>query len=73
MSKAIPSPTKVAKFASVEKLAYTVEEAAFALGLSERTVWTMIKEGDLKSFPMRGRTLIRREELLGAINRAMAA
>ena len=45
------------------KLAYTVAEAAKALGLSAATIWAMLKDGELVARKLRGRTLLPREEL----------
>lgn len=58
------------------KLAYTVDEAAPALGLSVATVWAMLKDGELTAKKLRGRTLIPKGELervLGAAPPARAA
>lgn len=58
------------------KLAFTVAEAAKALGLSAATIWAMLKDGDLVARKLRGRTLIPRDELervIGAAPPARAA
>ncbi|WP_167765258.1 MULTISPECIES: helix-turn-helix domain-containing protein [unclassified Brevundimonas] len=58
------------------KLAYTVDEAAQALGLSVATVWAMLKVGEITAKKLRGRTLVPRDELervLGAAPSARAA
>ena len=58
------------------KLAYTVDEAARALGLSVATIWAMLKAGEITAKKLRGRTLVPRDELervLGAAPGARAA
>lgn len=57
----------------IEKLSFTVDEAAASIGLGASTVWQMIKEGELVAFKLRGRTLIHREVLEAAVNRAAAS
>lgn len=52
------------------KLAYNVDEAAAALGMSDSTVWLMIKEGFVAAKKVRGRTLIAREELQRIVDEA---
>jgi excisionase family DNA binding protein len=47
---------------SLEKL-YSVEEAAKALGISHWTVWSKLKNGDLRRTKIGGRTVIRESEL----------
>lgn len=54
----------------IEKLSFTVDEAAAAIGLGASTVWQMIKEGELEKFSWRGRTLIKRDVLEAAMERA---
>lgn len=53
-----------------EKLSYNVPEAAAAIGVSKTTIYKMVNEGDLKTFKWAGRTLIRRDVLQAAIDRA---
>ena len=55
------------------KLAYTVDEAAQALGLSVATGWAMLKAGELTAKKLRGRTLVPREELERVLGNAPAA
>ncbi len=55
-----------------DKLSYSADEAAHALGVSSATIWTMIGEGQVKTFKIGARTLIKREELEGVIERAAA-
>jgi excisionase family DNA binding protein len=43
---------------SVTRVAYSKREAAFALGLSVRTIDNLIAAGELKSHKLRGRVLI---------------
>ena len=57
-------------------VAYTVDEAAQALGLSVATIWAMLKAGEITAKKLRGRTLVPRDELervLGAAPGARAA
>ena len=44
-----------------EKLAYRVPEVADMLGLSDPTVWRMIRDGEIMALKARGTTLITRE------------
>ena len=53
-----------------DKLAYTVPEAAHALGISETTVWELLKTGELRKIKLFGRTLIKRQELARVITEA---
>lgn len=55
------------------KLAYTVDEAAQALGVGVTTMWTMLREGEVVAKKVRGRTVVPREELLRVIDEAPAA
>lgn len=52
------------------KLSYTVDEAAEAIGVSRRTIYVLVKQGDLSTFRFAGRTLIRADVLQAAIDRA---
>jgi excisionase family DNA binding protein len=47
---------------AIEKL-YGVEEAAKALGISHWTIWSKLKNGDLRRTKVGGRTVIRESEL----------
>lgn len=47
----------------IEKLAYRVVEAAYALAISRSRVYELIGSGDIKILKDGGRTLIRRSEL----------
>lgn len=47
----------------MEKIAYSVPEAAKAIGVSKSTVWKLIAEGKLTPTKLGHRTLIRREAL----------
>jgi excisionase family DNA binding protein len=49
--------------APVPKMAYTVKESAALSSVSERTIWTLIKSGELKSITVGNRRLIRHEDL----------
>jgi excisionase family DNA binding protein len=44
-------------------MAYSVPEAALALGVSKSSVWKLIKEGDLPAVKLGRRTLISAEAL----------
>jgi excisionase family DNA binding protein len=57
------SGSKASSPALVQKLAFSVAEAALALGLSETTVWRHRAEGRLEAFKLGGRTLIKAETL----------
>ncbi len=52
------------------KLAYTVDEAGPAIGVSRTTVFEMIREGAVVAKKVRGRTVISREELQRVIDEA---
>ncbi|MFN7292804.1 MAG: helix-turn-helix domain-containing protein [Pirellula sp.] len=45
-------------------LAYTIRQAAYALNLSERTIYSLIKSGDLRAVKIRHSVRIPRESLL---------
>lgn len=47
----------------MDRLAYSVEEAAQALGVSRPTVYTLMKRDDFPAFKVGGRTLISAEGL----------
>jgi excisionase family DNA binding protein len=53
-----------------DKIAYTVPEAAKAVGVGRTTMWKNVREGTLPSFKWNGRVLIRRDDLQRAIDRA---
>lgn len=55
------------------KLAYTVEEAGAALGLSRSTIFDMIRLGELSAKKLRGRTIVSRDELQRVLDGAPAA
>jgi excisionase family DNA binding protein len=55
-----------------DKLAYSIPEAAHALGISESTVWEMVKLGSIRKFKIGARVLIKREELQRVIEAAEA-
>jgi excisionase family DNA binding protein len=52
------------------KLAYTVDEAGPAIGVSRSTVFEMIRDGEVVAKKVRGRTIIPREELQRIIDEA---
>lgn len=53
-----------------DKLAYTVEEAGRAIGVSRSTVFDMIRMGELFAKKLRGRTVIARTELQRVLTEA---
>lgn len=50
-------------------LAYSVKDAASTVGVSPRTIWRLIGTGDLASFKLGCRTLIRADALKEMIDR----
>ena len=50
---------------TTDKLAYTMQGAADACGLSIRTLYTEIQEGRLRAIKARGRRLILKADLEG--------
>jgi excisionase family DNA binding protein len=46
-----------------DKMAYGVREAAATLNLSERTVWSLVKSGELRSVVRAGRRLITKQNI----------
>lgn len=59
-----------ARRAAPTKVAYTVHEAAAAVGVSRPQIYRMIRAGELSKFTWAGRTLIRADVLQAAIDRA---
>ncbi|QCQ97786.1 helix-turn-helix domain-containing protein [Brevundimonas sp. SGAir0440] len=55
------------------KLAYTVDEAGSAMGVSRTTVFDMIRNGEVIAKKLRGRTIITRDELQRVIDEAPPA
>lgn len=55
------------------KLAYTVDEAGPAMGVSRTTVFDMIRNGEVIAKKLRGRTIITRDELQRVIDQAPPA
>lgn len=51
-----------------EKLAYHINEAAYALSISRSSIYNMFREGRLKSVKIAGRTLIARSEIERLLN-----
>ena len=45
------------------RLAVSVEDAAYALGVSRRHIYTLLETGEVRSFTSRRRRLIRLSEL----------
>lgn len=60
----------MSRAADVNKIAYNMNEAARALGVSRAQVYRMIKRGDLRKFTWAGRSLIKADVLHAAIDRA---
>ena len=58
---------------SPEPLAYSVPEAAKAIGVSKNTVWTLLRVGELRSFKLGARTLIAAQDLRALVERLRAA
>jgi excisionase family DNA binding protein len=60
--KAVPDPEVTSPLPppapSVQQVAYSVPQAALALGISKTSVWKLIKEGDLPAVKLGRRTLI---------------
>lgn len=54
----------------VDRLSYTVQEAAEAIGISRATIFRLIKAKRLESFSYAGRTLIRADVLQREIDKA---
>lgn len=53
-----------------EKLSFTIEEAASAIGVSRAQVYRLIRAGQLEKFTWAGRSLIRADVLRQALDRA---
>ena len=53
-----------------DKLAYTLDEAAHALGIGRTTLWKMTKAGEIATFQLHGRTLVRRADLEALVDAA---
>ncbi len=49
-------------------LAYTRKEAAALMGLGERTLWTLVNRGDLRSIKVGSRVLIPRKAMEDFLN-----
>ncbi len=69
----VSTKRKVIELPPGSKLAYTVDEAAQALGVGATTMWKMIREGDVVAKKVRGRTVVPREDLQRVIDQAPAA
>ncbi len=53
-----PPPPVPAPAPSSRQVAYSIPQAALALGISKTSVWKLIKEGDLPAVKLGRRTLI---------------
>lgn len=62
--------TARARFKQSDKIAFTVDEAASALGISRSSFYAQVRAGELETFKWCGRTLVRRDVLEAAIDRA---
>jgi len=58
---------------AVERLLFSVPEAAVSLSISRATAWKLVSDGRLAAIKIGGRTLVRREALDAFINNAEAA
>lgn len=54
-------------------ISYSVQGAAAAIGISKTTVWRLIAEGEIKTFKLGCRTLIRGDILRAFIDSRSAA
>jgi excisionase family DNA binding protein len=54
----------------IEKLAYRIDEAAVAFGLSRSKIYELIGSGELRSIKAGGRRLILRDDAIAFLNRA---
>jgi len=54
----------------VDKLAYTVSEAAEAVGVHRATIYRLVKAGELRLVKFAGRSVILAEDLKEALHRA---
>lgn len=68
-----PRKRKEAVLPPGAKLAYTVDEAGPAMGVSRTTVFDMIRNGEVIAKKLRGRTIITRDELQRVIDEAPPA
>lgn len=55
---------------SAKRLSYTIQEAASMLGVSRRSVYELSYRGELPTFKLLGRTLIRADDLERLVNTA---
>lgn len=65
-----PAPPPPAPKWAQGRVTLSIKEAAGAIGVSKATVYAMIKRGELEVFKWGGRTLIRRDDLVAAVDRA---
>jgi excisionase family DNA binding protein len=56
---------------AVERASYSVPEAAAAIGVSSRTLWTYVKRKRLKTFRLGTRVLVPADELRRFIDEQM--
>jgi excisionase family DNA binding protein len=54
---------------SLPPLAYTVKQAAAALGIGRTTLYTLIQAGELTPVKIRQRTLLRHDDLVALLDR----
>lgn len=64
-----PEARRSSRAPSVEKLAYSVREAAHALAISRSRLYELIGAGEIKILKDGGRTLIRKTELEAYLHR----
>ena len=54
--------------AMTDRIAYSVPEAARAIGIAERSVWRLIAAGEFATLRVGGRTLIGRDDLVAFLD-----
>lgn len=55
--------------APFQKLAYTIQQAADAIGISRSSLYEEIKDGEIVTFRTKGRVLIRHETLVAYLDK----
>lgn len=55
------------------KLAYSIEEAGYLIGISRRTLYELIRTGEIGSIKIRNRRLIRHTDLVQYLDELGAA
>jgi excisionase family DNA binding protein len=62
--------SKASSPVAVQKLSYSIKEAAAAIGVSTGTIWKLIRAGDLWTFKLGARTLMKAEVLQAFLDKA---